>query len=109
MYVVLPAAVGVRMCFQCPDCNTDDDDQSIVSIFCACSDYLGVNSKLMGGFVGLGTGLAFATEFQGDATPHGHGFLSLANMYQHSTLEEIRDIIESNVKKRFQQKKCKKD
>ena len=26
-------------------------------------------------------------------------FLSLSNMYQHSTLEEIRDIIESNVKK----------
>ena len=99
MYVVLPAAFGVRMCFHCPDCNTDDDDQSIVSNFCACSDYLGANSKLMGGFVGLGIGLGFATEFQGDATPHGHGFASLANMYQHSTLEEIRDIIESNVKK----------
>ena len=32
------------------------------------------------GFAGLATGLAFATEFQGDGTPHGHGFVSLANM-----------------------------
>ncbi len=23
MYVILPAAFGVRMCFNCPDCNVD--------------------------------------------------------------------------------------
>lgn len=37
--------------------------------------------KFMGGYAGLATGLAFATEYQGEATPHGHGFVSLANMY----------------------------
>ena len=60
-------------------CNADSDDVGCCS--CAgCSDYLGSNSKLLGGFAGLATGLAFATEFQGDGTPHGHGFVSLANM-----------------------------
>ena len=36
-------------------------------------------------------------EFQGDGTAHGHGFVSLANAYQHSTLEDIADKIEENV------------
>ena len=53
----------------------------------------------MGGFAGLATGLAFATEFQGDGTPHAHGFVSLANMYQHHTLDEIGEIIASNQQK----------
>eukprot|EP00973_Karenia_brevis_P030831 4252972-Karenia_brevis.AAC.1 len=57
---------------------------------CACSDYMGCNNKLMGGYAGLGTGLCFATEYQGEATPHGHGFVSLGNMYQYHTLDEIR-------------------
>ena len=42
--------------------------------------------------------MAFATEFQGDATPHGHGFLSLANMYQHATLDDIAQHIKANGK-----------
>ena len=50
----------------------------------------------MGGYAGLATGMAFATEYQGEATPHGHGFVSLANMYQHHTLEDIGKIIEDN-------------
>ena len=29
--------------------------------------------------------MGFATEFQGDGTSHGHGFVSLSNMYQHCT------------------------
>ena len=49
----------------------------------------------MGGFAGIGTGLAFATEFQKESTPHGHGFVSLANMYQHNTLEQIARMIET--------------
>ena len=48
----------------------------------------------MGGYAGLATGMAFATEYQGEATPHGHGFVSLANMYQHHNLEQIGSIIE---------------
>ena len=50
----------------------------------------------MGGYAGLAQGMAFANEFQGDATPHGHGFVSLANAYQHATLEDIAIQIEGN-------------
>ena len=99
MYVVLPAAFGLRMCFNCPDCNAETDDPGAgSSLFrCnSCADCMGCNGKLMGGFAGLATGLAFATEFQGDGTPHAHGFVSLANMYQHHSLADIGDIISSN-------------
>ena len=50
----------------------------------------------MGGYAGLSQGMAFAIEFQGDATPHGHGFISLANTYQPATLEDIAIQIEGN-------------
>ena len=99
MYVVLPAVFGLRMCFNCPDCNAETDDPGAgSSLFrCnSCADCMGCNGKLMGGFAGLATGLAFATEFQGDGTPHAHGFVSLANMYQHHSLADIGDIISSN-------------
>ena len=44
----------------------------------------------------MATGLGFAIEYQGEATPHGHGFVSLANMFQHHTLEQIGRILEQN-------------
>ena len=84
------------MCFQCPDCNADSDEVGAGSVefeCAACSDYMGCNSKFMGGYAGLATGMGFATEFQGEGTPHGHGFVSLANMfpvsYTHLTLPTI--------------------
>ena len=46
--------------------------------------------------MGLATGMAFATEHQGEAAPRGHGFVSLASTCQHRNLEEIGSIIESN-------------
>ena len=46
----------------------------------------------------MATAMLFATEYQGEATPHGHGFVSLANMYQHCTLEEIGNMIERNAR-----------
>ena len=52
----------------------------------------------MGGFVGLATGLAIATEYQGEATPHEHGLASLANMFQQNSLQEIGSIIEQNAR-----------
>ncbi len=51
----------------------------------------------MGGYAGLATAAAFATEFQGDGTGHGHGFVSLANMYQFNSLETIAQILEHNI------------
>ena len=52
----------------------------------------------MGGYAGLATGAIFATEYQGEGTPHAHGFVSLANMYQHRTLEEVGNIIECSAR-----------
>ena len=99
MYIVLPALVGLRMCLNCPHCNADADQRccSKAKVF-ACQDYLGSNMKPHGGFAGLAAAMGFATEFQGDGTPHGHGFVSLSNMYQHCTLEEIGKLIEENLK-----------
>ena len=96
MHVILPNLFGVRMCFMCPDCNADHTDPDVQrTVDVACSDYMGSNQKAIGGYAGLATGLAFATEYQGEASQHGHGFISLANMYQHHTLEEIGEMIKN--------------
>eukprot|EP00973_Karenia_brevis_P065626 9124000-Karenia_brevis.AAC.1 len=60
---------------------------------------MGCNNKLMGGYAGLGTGLCFATKYQGEATLRAHGFVSLGSMYQYHTLDEIRKLIEEDVKR----------
>ena len=93
------------MCFQCPFCNEDEYDGRAADVVRAhqshrvgnlgCQNMFGSNARLQGGFAGVAQGLAFATEFQGDGTPHGHGFVSLANAYQQSTLEDIARCIES--------------
>ncbi len=36
-----------------------------------------------------------ATEYQGDGTPHFHGFLDLIHAYKDRTLQEIADMIRS--------------
>ena len=95
MRIVIPAAFGVRMCMHCPDCNADV--QSHADHHESCSDYMGNNHKIMGGYAGIALATAFANEFQGDGTPHGHGFVALANMYQFSTLEHISETLEHNV------------
>ena len=40
--------------------------------------------------------MGFATEFQGDGTPYGHGFVNLVNAYQHGTLQDIAKLVEAN-------------
>ena len=94
--VILPAILGIRMCWNCSDCTCDETDVNSERTCRACSDCLGSSAKAMGGFAGLAIGLAIATEYQGEATPHGHVFASLANMYQHTTLQETGEIIEHN-------------
>ena len=99
MYTVLPALFGIRMCMRCPHCNVDrTDPRNVNDVTVSCQDCMGSNMKSMGGYAGLATGMAFVTEYQGEATPHGHGFVSLANMYQHHNLEQIGDMIENNFK-----------
>ena len=83
-YILLPACLGIRMCLRCPHCNCDSHDPDLKDLSsCSCQDVLGKNSKPLGGVGGLCEALAMATEFQGDGTPHGHGFCALVNMYQH--------------------------
>ena len=99
MYVALPGVCGIRMCLNCPHCNCDKYDplRSAVSNQTGCQDFMGRNTRPMGGFAGLAEALAFATELQGDGTLHGHGFISLANAWQHSSLQDIADRIDQYV------------
>ena len=99
LYVLLAATFGVRMCLNCPRCNFDGTDPNKRGEFFGCSDLLGCNNKLMGGFAGIALALIFATEFQGEGTPHGHGFVALANLFQHSTLLEIAEMLKHNITK----------
>ena len=97
-FVLLPAAFGIRMCSRCPHCNVDENDpdfqRSIAKdVVCACQDILGHSTKPMGGYAGLAAAMAFATEFQGNGTPHGHGFVALCNLYQNGSLQDIADFI----------------
>ena len=96
MYVLIPAAFGVRMCLQCPDCNGDCTDSRWTPLIPdrnACSDYMGNNHKVMGGYAGIAVAMAFAVEFQKTAAPHAHGFVSLSNIYQHNHLENIAEML----------------
>ena len=95
MRILVPAAFGLRMCMQCPDCNADCNTRDEAKD--SCSDYLGNNNKSMGGYAGIATAMAFANEFQGDGTPHGHGFVALANAYQFNSLQHIADLLEQNI------------
>ncbi len=103
-YVLLPGTFGLRMCFNCPHCNVDEHDPhydggETTHGLTPCQDMLGRNTKPMGGYAGLAEGMGFATEFQGDGTPHGHGFVCLVNAYQYGSLQDIADLIESNASK----------
>jgi hypothetical protein len=98
LYVLLPAAFGIRMCSRCPHCNVDEKDpdfrrSSAKEPVCACQDIAGHSTKPMGGYAGLAAAMAFATEFQGNGTPHGHGFVALCNIYQNGSLQDVADHI----------------
>ena len=64
MRVVIPSIVGIRMCFTCPHCNTDECDLDLVFTSDGgwCSTCLGCSHELMGGYAGLATALAFVVE-----------------------------------------------
>ena len=57
--VILPSIFGIRMCFKCPDCNADGNKVQHEAY--ACSDYMGCNNTVMGGYAGLATGMLIAT------------------------------------------------
>ena len=41
--------------------------------------------------------MSIATGFQGDGTPHGHGFVALRNMFQYHDLAQLSDMIDNNI------------
>ena len=97
MRVVLPNLFGLGMCFACPHCNVDDSvlDPMKTEVQ-PCSNCFGCNQKLMGGYAGLATALAFAVEYTKDGSPHGHGLVALSNLYSTATLLDIAKMLKAN-------------
>ena len=88
--VILSRITGTRMCMQCPNCN---DHWNKVGRL-GCQNRFGNNAFPLGGLAGYCDHLGGMTEYQGEGTPHFHGIMLLATVYQRSTLEEIADLIE---------------
>ena len=81
MRVLVPLAFGIRLCFRCPHCSIDPYDGAAAYLYgtttidterTACQNLCGNNGKMMGGYAGIGQGMGFATEHQGEGTPRGH-------------------------------------
>ena len=79
-----------RMCPLCPRCNTQGGKKP-------CQDQFGSNARPMEGSLGLCPSAGGAIEFQKQTTPHFHGNVTLSSVYQHKTLKEIRDKIETGL------------
>lgn len=78
--VKLAHALGLRMCSICPRGNETGHP---------CQDKFGSNMMPLGGILGGCVAIGAATEHQGVGTPHLHGNIHLACVYQYSTLQEI--------------------
>ena len=104
MGVVVPSIFGIRMCFMCPHCNTDDCglDTVFTSDGGPCSNCFGCNQKLMGGYAGLATALAFLVGYTKDGSPHAHGLVSLTNLYSTNSLLGYRGNVEDQQSNRKQ-------
>ena len=96
MRVVLPNLFGMRMCFACPLCNFDDADLDFTPTVHRCSNCFGCFQKLMDGYAGLATALAFAVEYTKDGSPHGHGLVALSNLYSTKSLWDIAEMLKGN-------------
>jgi hypothetical protein len=86
----LARLLGMRMCPQCPRCNTDGSKYP-------CQDKFGSNMMPMGGVLGGAVALGAATEHQGHGTPHLHGEVHVVCIYQYSTLQEIAERIKEKL------------
>ena len=87
---VLPRLIGLQMCLDCPNCNTNKSTQT-------CSNTFGHNMMPMGGVFGLAVAIGGCVEYQGNDDPHFHGNLHKASVYQHKTLLEIAAMMEKNI------------
>ena len=83
-------AFGMRTCLHCPHCSQEEafdeysastrsQTKSTAFSSCGmrpCQSKFGRNGRVFGGTYGLADGMCFATEHQGNDTPHGHGVFS---------------------------------
>ena len=86
--IIFPRIMGVRMCMHCPHCNREGSTSP-------CQNKFGNNALILGGTAGMCDGFGEAVENQGEGTPHGHGFVALVTPYQHRTLMEIHDLLDT--------------
>ena len=68
---VLPRLTGIRMCLDCPNCNTPKSTLP-------CSNEFGHNMMPLGGVCGLGVACGGAVEYQSSDNPHLHANLHVA-------------------------------
>ncbi|CAK0851422.1 unnamed protein product, partial [Prorocentrum cordatum] len=82
--VILGRLLGMRLCAECGVARRYRRQPR-----CCCTDKFGSNSRPMGGIFGVAAALLGAVENQHLGTLHFHGFVYLANMFQHAPLTEI--------------------
>ena len=75
--VVFARLAGLRMCPRCPRCNVDPRT--------ACQNAFGSNATMMGGVFGACEAFAGAVEYQRSGTPHLHGKLHVASVFQQNS------------------------
>ena len=85
---LLPHALGMQMCPICLRCNAG---------LCPCSNAFGHNMLPTGGLPGLGVAFGGSVEYQQNWNPHFHGNVHTACVYQHKTMTEIAEMMESNL------------
>ena len=85
---LLPRALGMQMCPMCPRCN---------ATLCPCSNAFGHNMLPTGGLQGLGVAFGGSVEYQQNWNVHFHGNVHTACVYQHKTMTEIAEMMESNL------------
>ena len=85
----LARILGVRMCPRCPRCNEDKTPP--------CQNKFGSNMIPIGGSLGGCPALGSAVEHQGHGTPHLHGDVHVACVYQFGTLQDVADRIKAEL------------
>ena len=86
----LPRLFGQRSCNRCPRCNAHGEKHP-------CQNRFGSNMRATGGILGGSPANGSATEHQGIGTPHVHGEIHIASVYQYKLLPEIAKLIEDDV------------
>ncbi|CAE8629629.1 unnamed protein product, partial [Polarella glacialis] len=88
--IVLPRALGFRMCPLCPHCNADGSLHP-------CQDEFGSNMMPMGGILGGCETIGGAVEYQRLGEPHFHGLPAVVSVFQHNTWAGVARLIEARL------------